>query len=350
MNSSHSNHPVDPSAKSGRKVEKPSSVRLKRAVLALTVLLLVGLLFSLALERFAVPPEPAYQGKTLRQWIAAFPGGRQRCSRQDLVSYRRTALRAMGDPALRYLHWMILHPGQTIEGHLTWMDRASSELPAQAQMFLLDRGYAKATSFDVVFAFECLGRSARMAAPDLVRLWESGGRLQYETDRGFALALAEIGSSSPDVLAALDRHLNSDRLPRIVSALAAVRLDRTDERALTLLRRELSATPYWAIRSARECGLLGPSYLDFAAASIWRRFHDPAPARKLIEGLVAESRQSEPNPGIVSWFTSAAIELAEVPGIPEAAAPMLKELSGSPELSIAKGASDALTRFQQLNK
>ena len=112
-----------------RRKTKPSLGRLKWAVLALTVLLLVGLLFLVALERFAVPPEPAYQGKTLRQWIAAFPCGGRCCSRQDLVSYRRTVLRAMGDPALRYLHWMILHPAQTIEGHLTWMDRASSELP-----------------------------------------------------------------------------------------------------------------------------------------------------------------------------------------------------------------------------
>lgn len=349
MNSSCANHSSDASAKNGPEVQK-SFARLKWAVLALTVLLFLGLLFSAAWERFAVPPEPAYQGKTLRQWLSVRPPG-PRFSRQDLVNYRCAALRAMGDPAVRYLRWIILHPGQTIHGHSTWISRVSSELPARAQVFLLDRGYAKVTSFDVVFAFECLGRSARIAAPDLVGLWESGGNPQYETDRGFALALAEIGDSSPEVLAALDRHLNSDRLPRIVSALAALRLDRTDERALTLLRRELKATPYWAIRSARECGLVGASgYLDFAAASIWRRFHDPAPARKLIEGLASKCGQSEANSGIVSWFTSAAIELAEVPGIPEAAAPMLKELSGNLEPSVAKGASDALTRFQELKK
>src|SRR5690349_13216552 len=89
-----------------------SSLRLSSVSFWAGVVLLGVALLLIGTRNGGPPPEPVYQGLSLRKWTRAEPHIPV-TSHEDIVTYRRTALRAMGQPAITYLHWMIRHPRKT---------------------------------------------------------------------------------------------------------------------------------------------------------------------------------------------------------------------------------------------
>src|SRR5205814_9613841 len=107
--------------------------------------------------------EPAYQCMTLREWVTAEPRLGV-TSHEDIMSYRRSALLAMGEPASRYLQWMIAHPRRALKGHTTWIDRSARHLPKRWQK-LLKPPPNRADFTGVIFALELISPRPRAAAP-----------------------------------------------------------------------------------------------------------------------------------------------------------------------------------------
>src|SRR3954471_452674 len=144
--------------------------------LAIGVTVVVAVTFVLIRVRTGnPPPEPTYQGMALREWIGAEPHI-PLTSHDDIMSYRRRALQAMGKPAVKYLQWVISHPGQSLAEHVTSFQRLQAHLPRFLQPLVPRRfgapRYSASMSFGkVVVAIELLGPTARSTAPDLVRLW-----------------------------------------------------------------------------------------------------------------------------------------------------------------------------------
>lgn len=100
---------------------------------------------------------------------------------------------------------------------------------------------------EVVLALEFIGPTAREAAPDLVRLWQSEGNSEYRSYNGFPLALAMVGNASPGVLSALHQRFESpDRLHGSLCAFAAWRLKPNDATAIARIRRELESRDAYA--------------------------------------------------------------------------------------------------------
>jgi hypothetical protein len=81
----------------------------------------------------------------------------------------------MGKPAIRYLRWMISHPRETLEGHVTRMDRLRERVPRPLRKLLPTPPprRSRANFTQVVNAFCWIGPNARAGTSGLVRLWES---------------------------------------------------------------------------------------------------------------------------------------------------------------------------------
>jgi RNA polymerase sigma factor (sigma-70 family) len=324
----------------------------------------------------APPPEPEYEGKTLREWIAATPP-LNIISLEDIMSYRRTALKAMGEPAVRYLHWMVAHPHQALDEHNAAPDRLSQRLPWRRQK-LPNSSPDLANFMNAVVALQWIGPSAREAVPDLVRLWESTGNPMYSHYNGFPLALAALGDASPETLAALHRHYMSsdrphfqtDRLHRVLCAFAAWRLNPSDQEATAVLRREFMATDsevhpryalletFWRygtnaspflpeIRKLIAASIIAkPEYQSIAARAAWHILDTPEPAAAAIQRLGTAAVRPEATTNDVNRFTASALDWAEVPGVRELSVPILKELSHYPDASAATYAENVLDRLE----
>jgi RNA polymerase sigma factor (sigma-70 family) len=323
------------------------------------------------------PPEPEYEGKLLREWITATPPTQNVITLDDIVSYRRTALSAMGEPAVRYLHWMVAHPRQAFDEHNTAPDRLSQRVLWRRQK-LPNHSPDLANFMNAVVALQWIGPSAREAVPDLVRLWESTGNPMYSHYNGFPLALAALGDTSPETLAALHRHYMSsdrphfqtDRLHRVLSAFAAWRLNPNDKKAIAVLRNELTTTdsevhsryalletfsrygtnasPFLLeIRNLIDASIIAkPEYQSMAARAAWRILNTPEPAAAAIQRLSKAAVRPEATTNDVNHFTASALDLAEVPGVRELSVPILKELSHYPEASAATFAENVLDRLE----
>src|SRR3954471_9325120 len=167
-------------------------------------------------------------------------------SHDDIMSYRRRALQATGKPAVKYLQWVISHPGQSLAEHVTAFQRLQAHLPRFLQPLVPRRfgapRYSASMSFGkVVVAIELLGPTARSTAPDLVRLWNSDGNPEYSRYNGFPLALGALGDASPAVIRALHRHLTStDALHRSLCAFALWQLNPKGPEEIARLRAELN--------------------------------------------------------------------------------------------------------------
>src|SRR5215467_1717813 len=81
----------------------------------LLLIIAVALFYGFAIAKPIA--EPSYQDRLLREWLRAEPPGS--ISYEDIIVYRRTALQAMGEPAVAYLRSVLLHPRKMIEGHTT---------------------------------------------------------------------------------------------------------------------------------------------------------------------------------------------------------------------------------------
>jgi RNA polymerase sigma factor (sigma-70 family) len=318
------------------------------------------------------PPEPVYQGMTLRQWIDATP--RQSIvSHDDIMSYRRTALSAMGKPALSYLHWMITHPRRMLDGHSTAIDRLTQRLPLLQK---LSRPPPDRANFEnVVVAFGVIGPGARDNAPDLVRLWESRGNPKYDHYYGFPMTLAKIGDASPEILGALHRHFNSrDRLNRALCAFAALQLSPNDTEAIAVLRSELAAPDpdvhtrynlldtFWRfgtndtrflpeIRNLIDASVIlrqehQQMYQMMAARAAWQILNSPGPATALIQRLGTAAGKTGASREDVLLFFSTVLELAEVPEARELSMSILRELSNHLDASTARSVGDILDRLE----
>lgn len=311
----------------------------------------------------ASPPEPEYQGRTLRQWISANPPLKV-ASHDDIVSYRRVPLRAMGAPAVRYLHWMITHPNQVLEEEsIVQPSWTRSKLPSASPLSL--------NIANVVVALQLIGPDARDVAPDLVRLWESRRNSMYAHYNGFPVALATMGNASPEILTALHRHFDSrDRLHRALCAFAAWHLKPGDEQALGLLRRELAATDdevhtryalletLWRyggtnttpllpeIRTLIDTGITKSEYQTIAARAAWRILKSPEQATALLQGLGATALKAGAAAEDANRFAAAALDLAEIPGIGELTIPILSRLSQHADASSAEFAERILGRLE----
>ena len=301
------------------------------------------------------PREPTYQNKSLRQWIVAQPTSPRVITGDDIVTYRRTALLAMGKPAIRYLCWMIAHPQQTLE------DSPSSQPDRPSFM-------------SVVAALGDFGPGASAAAPDLVRLWEredSNGNALSANYNGFPLALAELGDASPEILDALHRHFNSPwRLHGDLCAFAAWQLNPNDSDATSFLRHELAgsdsddatryalldtfcryttnSTPFLPeIRSLIAASTNArPESQVLAANAAWHILHKTDAANLLMRHLAAEARKTNATVGDVNQFAAAALTLSKVPGVVEFSMPILKELGRYPDNSAASFATHILDRIK----
>ena len=224
-----------------------------------TIKVAVGLFLAAVLITFFVsiyqwgdqpPVEPVFEGQPLRYWINADPP--DPVTYDATIKFRTRPLRAMGEPAVKYLRWMLQHPRQCLNDHWSTIERSCLWLiwrhylpkwlngriapPANRQNFM-----------EVVLGLEFIGPAAHEAAPDLVRLWESKGNYQYQSYNGFPLALAMIGNASPGVLSALHRPFESpDRLHGSLCAFAAWRLDPSDATAIARICRELDSRDAYA--------------------------------------------------------------------------------------------------------
>ena len=308
------------------------------------------------------PREPTYQNKSLLQWIAAEPSSPWRIiDNEDIVTYRRTALLAMGRPAVRYLHWVVVHPQQTLEDN-----------PGPRSK--------RANFMNVVVALELIGPAARAAAPDLVRLWESEaskGNPMYANYNGFPLALAALGDASPEILDALHRHFNSP-FPQhgAFCAFAAWRLNPNDSDAISFLRRVLTAndtgdythdftryslldnfweyttnsTPFLPeIRNLIDASTNAkPDLQRFAADAAWHILHRMDTANALIRLLAAEACKTNATVDDVNGFAAAALDLSQVPGVAEYSIPVLGELGRYKDASAASFATNIMNRIKTI--
>ena len=225
--------------------------RIARDVALGVVLVLSLLLVSLAIisSSHPRPVEPSFEGKPLSCWINAEPEGS--ITYEGTVNLRTRPLRAMREPAVKYLRWMLQNPRRTLNDHRSafdrspWWSRLRRYLPKGLQRKLtppLMRQDFQA----VVLALQFIGPSAQEAAPDLIRLWESKGNPEYASYNGFPITLGELGNTAPEVIAALHRGFNSpDRLHAALCAFSAWRLSPNDTAAIEFVRRELnSRDPY----------------------------------------------------------------------------------------------------------
>ena len=302
------------------------------AVVGAAVLLVGGTvgLYALHVAMSKPPPEPVYQGRTLRRWTVSYYPFRRVILEEDTMDYRRAALLAMGQPAIRYLRWLVLHPGEISQG------RQSPGVPG------------------IVVALQLLGPKVRAFAPDLVRLWESdfsdpGWPVPLRMYNGFPITLAVLGDSSPPILAALHRHFQSpDRLHGVLCAFAAWRLNAKDAEALDILHREsrstdavsyprhalldtfsryaTNATPFLSDISALLGRETDANLQDTDAKAAWRILHTTEPARAMIKRLADAACAPGATPEQVNRFAAAALQVAEVPGINEVSKPLLIEL------------------------
>jgi RNA polymerase sigma factor (sigma-70 family) len=331
----------------------------------LGLLLITAMTGTFVAMRAGNPPrEPTYQNKSLRQWIAAQPSLPWGLTGEDIDAYRRTALLAMGEPAVHYLRWMIAHPQQTLE------DESGPRRPPPNRSNLAN----------VVLALALIGPAARAAAPDLVRLWEREDKRNpmnpmYADYNGFPLAFAELGDASPEILAALHRHFNSpDPLHSAFCALAAWRLNPNDSDAISFLRRELTAsdgddytrsyvryalldnflqyttnsTPFLPeIRNLIDASTNAKPDLQWMAAdAAWHILHRTDPANALIRHLGAEAGKTNATVEDVNEFVSAALNLSQVPGVAEYSMPVLRELGRYKDASAASFATNILDRIK----
>ena len=338
--------------------------RFATVVISVGVVGLAVLLVATMNKASSPPPEPVHQGMTLRQWIAAEPN-LPVTSHEDIMSYRRTALRAMSEPAIRYLHWMITHPWQTLDQHVNWIDRLRARLPKRLQKLLPSPPPARANFMHVVIALQLIGPNARGAAPVLVRLWECNRISAYAVYNGFPLTLAELGDASPEVLATLHRHFNSsDRLHRALCAFAAWRLDPNDSQAIAVVRHELASTdPQTYVRGAlldtfgryganaepflaEIRALIAGNATEDSAKAAWRILKMAEPAKQIMQQLATAAARPGATADDANRFAGSALSLAEVPGVSETAMPVLKELSHFTDASAASFASSILTRLQ----
>ena len=325
----------------------------------LGLLLITATTGTFVAMRAGIPPrEPSYQNKSLRQWIAAEPSSPRVITHEDIMTYRRTALLAMGEPAIRYLRWMIAHPQQTLE------DEGGSRPPRSN----------RANIANVIVALELIRPAARAAAPDVVRLWEreeSDKNPMYATYNGFPLVLAELGDTSPEILDALHRHFNSfDRQHNALCAFAAWRLNPDDSDAISLLRRELASrdsddftryslldtfwqyttnsTPFHPeIRNLIDASTNAKPYLKVMAANAaWHILHRTDTANALIRHLGAEARKTDATVDEVNEFAAATLDLSKVPGVVEFSMPVLGELGRYKDASSASFATNILDRIK----
>lgn len=296
------------------------------------------------------PVEPEFEGRTLREWIAANPPLNV-ISHDDIVAYRKRALLAMGQPAVVFLHWMIRNPAHALAGR--------DAVPAD-----------RANGMNVVLALGLIGPAAREVVPDLVRLWTSEPNPPYATYNGYPFALSAIGVDSSSVLDALSAHMQSrDRLHAALCALALWRLKPEDPSAKAILRRELTAKDgevhtryalleaFWRqevepsafateLRQLTTASLREtPTYASMGARAAWRFWHEPAPARSLIEQMGQAAVAPDATREAANSFTAAALDLAEVPGVRELAQPFLDAISQNADENAAEFATKILSRL-----
>ena len=223
----------------------------------------------------------------------------------------------------------------------------------------------------MIVALELISPRPRAAAPDLVRLWESEGNPEYASYNGFPLALAVFGNSSSSVLSALHRHFSSpDRLHRALCAFSAWRLNPNDTEAISILRRELTATDtevhtryallstFWQFGTSAEPFLpeihalvagstnVDSQYQTLAAQAAWHVLNTAEPGNGVIKRLALEATKPEATSDAVNRFASAALQLAEVPGVREVVIPVLKSLSNYSDSGAAGFASNVLNRLR----
>ncbi len=193
--------------------------------------------------------------------------------------------------------------------------------------------------------------------------------LEVEFYNGFPLALAMLGDTSTEIVTALHRHFNTrDRLHNALSAFAAWKLNPNDSDAIALLRRELTASdnevharyalldtfglfgtdasPFLPEVRALTRGDIPVNYQSTSAKAAWRLLKDDQPAKTVIRRFGATAITPAATPEDVNRFAATALELAEVPGVPQLAVPPLKELSDYSEASAARFASNILARLQ----
>jgi hypothetical protein len=303
----------------------------------------------------AVPPEPSYQGKTLRYWIAG-ASDLPNASNRERIAYRRAALLAMGEPAVRYLHWMVAHPQLAL-------GEDNNDINPENK---------RAGFMSVVLAIKYIGPQASKIAPDLVRLWESNGNPVYSTYNGFPMALAEMGNSSPEVIAALHRHFTSrDQMHGALSALAAWRLNQSDTEAADIVRRNLTidgddAVPYMLLEIFGEAALKATPFISeireligrcesarpdqqaSAAMATWRLFRQPDLAVAVIQRLGAVASKADATAIEVNQFAAAARELMEISKPRQVSISILKELKQHSDKSASQFCSQVLIRLEQI--
>jgi len=295
------------------------------------------------------------------------------------MSYRRTALQAMGQPAIRYLHWVIAHPSESFDGYVSHGERFRRRLPLTLQKLLPPIGKRSASGMDgmhAVVAIQLVGPAAKSCASDLVRLWESDGDPGYAAYNGFPLTLGALGDGSSRVMAALDRHFKSqDPLHRALCAFAMWQLKPKEPAYIRMLRDELESAnrapaPLIDRSSVREALFFtiaerGTNTAIFApeiragttkaltqesALASWRILHEAQPAEILMRRMAALATREGAKVQDVDRFSAISLSLAEVPEAGEFAKPILREFAHYPDVSAARFASNILKRIERPNE
>jgi hypothetical protein len=182
------------------------------------------------------------------------------------------------------------------------------------------------------------------------------------------MALAELGNSSPEIIAALHRHFaSSDSLHAALSALAAWRLKPADANAADAVRQSLNRNDYDSYVLLEDLGRRGSSATPFypeihkliensqsadywqtgtAALAEWRLFQSPDQSIKLINKLVASASQLNAPSKEVEEFATTALDLKDVPEVRSIAIPKLAELKAHPDKHTADFCAEILKRLE----
>lgn len=199
-------------------------------------------------------PEPSYQGRSLRFWLAGFHPSRSPQDRQESLA----AITRMGNDGLSALTRILESRNDS-----RWRAKAKAVLSRFAILKGMDLVEVRFRKEQAAWAFQALGASARAASPRLVAILDRSQTPEYvayalaavdpaaciqllrhrdlEIRRVAADALGASDSDTDNVLSALEQCLeqDDDYLPRIAKA----SIDRIMKRSGVARDRETKAEP-----------------------------------------------------------------------------------------------------------
>jgi hypothetical protein len=250
-------------------------------------LLPVALLGALAWFIFRAPPEPSYQGKPLRKWLALYTQGTIINTNQQADE----AVRHLGTNALPTLLQLLQdRDGPLKTKFISLLQQLHFPLPLQRATY---------PNYQAGMAFQALGPDAAIAVPALVQIYRK--KISVASQREVLRALGSIGpKASPEATPVLlDGLTNSNTALRLHAEIAVAQIHGQPEVFVPLLMDSLK-NPDRLLRrfTASALAAYGPQAQP-AVPALTALLSDPDPA---VNSAVTQAlRQIDPaaaQPGI----------------------------------------------------